>query len=160
MFFWKRKQWQTFGNIKVSHPSGCWRKFFMALTCWKWQDMSVARTISTTSALSSLNTHTYKNTHSSYSPHQKKIVLWSTNGTKLFSDFLWLVLRTAQRWEFIQQWKRMAPFGFQNNIPFYTIYSFLSITMWIFKLQQSISRQTFRVLINLKPLTYRPKRLM
>lgn len=26
----------------------------MAFTCWKWQDMSVASTISTTSALSSL----------------------------------------------------------------------------------------------------------
>ncbi len=48
--------------VKVSHPSGSWRKFFMALTCWKWQDMSVAKTISTTSALSSLKTQEHKTT--------------------------------------------------------------------------------------------------
>ncbi len=48
--------------VKVSHPSGSWRKFFMVLTCWKWQDMSVAKTISTTSALSSLKTQAHKTT--------------------------------------------------------------------------------------------------
>ena len=37
-----------------THASGCWRKFFMALICWKWQDMSVASTISTTKARNSL----------------------------------------------------------------------------------------------------------
>ena len=36
-------------------PSGCCRKFFMAFTCWKWHDMSVASTISTTRARSSLD---------------------------------------------------------------------------------------------------------
>jgi len=60
--------------VKVSHPSGCWRKFFMALTCWKWQDMSVARTISTTSALSSLKTQAHKTPALSLlSPHRFKV---------------------------------------------------------------------------------------
>lgn len=40
---------------KSTDPSGCCRKFFMVLTCWKWQDMSVASTISTTRARSSLD---------------------------------------------------------------------------------------------------------
>lgn len=40
---------------KATDPSGCCRKFFMAFTCWKWQDISVASTISTTRALSSLD---------------------------------------------------------------------------------------------------------
>lgn len=40
---------------KATDPSGCCRKFFMALTCWKWQDISVASTISTTRARNSLD---------------------------------------------------------------------------------------------------------
>ena len=37
-----------------THLSSCCRDVFMDFTCWKWQDMSVARTISITSARSSL----------------------------------------------------------------------------------------------------------
>lgn len=37
-----------------THASGCCRRLFMALICWKWQDMSVASTISTTRVRSSL----------------------------------------------------------------------------------------------------------
>lgn len=39
---------------KVTHPSGCCKAFFIALICWKWQDISVANTISITNARNSL----------------------------------------------------------------------------------------------------------
>lgn len=42
-------------SCEVTHPSGCCKAFFMALICWKWQDISVANTISMTRALNSLS---------------------------------------------------------------------------------------------------------
>lgn len=48
---------KTASGSKVTfstHASGCCRALFMALICWKWQDMSVANTISTTRFRSSL----------------------------------------------------------------------------------------------------------
>lgn len=39
---------------EITYPSGCCKAFFIALICWKWQDISVANTISMTRALNSL----------------------------------------------------------------------------------------------------------
>lgn len=41
-------------KIRDTHASGCCRRLFMTLICSKWQDMSVASTISTTRLRSSL----------------------------------------------------------------------------------------------------------
>lgn len=38
----------------ISHLSSCCKAVFMDFNCWKWQDMSVANTISMTRARSSL----------------------------------------------------------------------------------------------------------
>ena len=40
--------------MRSAYFSGIESRFFMFLTCWKWNDMSVASTISITNALSSL----------------------------------------------------------------------------------------------------------
>ena len=39
---------------QATHASGCCRAVFMALICWKWQDISVAITISITKVRNSL----------------------------------------------------------------------------------------------------------
>lgn len=66
----------------ATDPSGCCRKFFMALTCWKWQDMSVASTISTTKARSSLDEKRRENV--SHVQHKK----WS-NLRLIKADLFW-----------------------------------------------------------------------
>lgn len=40
---------------RSTHASGCCRAVFIALICWKWQDMSVAITISITKVRNSLS---------------------------------------------------------------------------------------------------------